>query len=87
MIMDVINIEDLPNWRLKNPQVKSVLVKYSTGVSKLIFNYQDPKEVSVLRLGQYDCDGNLHFIDEEGTLHVCYADKRSFSKLKLTHIR
>jgi hypothetical protein len=74
--MDVIDIKDLPEWRNNNPNAKFARVRYSTGIADLIFNVKDPKDVTISdSIGAYDGFGKFHFIDKEGTKHICYPTK------------
>lgn len=75
---EVIDIENLAEWRKQNPDVKHVTVKHGDfGYAEYTFNYKKPEDVTISEsLGQYDAWGNLHFVDSEGTFHKCLSTRR-----------
>ena len=78
---EVVKIEDLEKWRQEHPDAKHILVDHGVfGYAELIFNYMSPLEydtkAGLFKMGQYDCWGNFHFIDTEGTYHICYKPKK-----------
>ena len=74
--METVHWSKLEEWRAEHPNVKEVKVDHEEfGFATLIFNYSKPGAENIpawARHGQYDCWGDLHFIDEEGTLHICH---------------
>lgn len=70
----MIHIEDYPKWKKENPEAKTVMVDHGKyGKVQLIFNYKNSEDITLIdRMGAYDCFGRFHFIDHEGTMHICY---------------
>lgn len=83
--METVYIDNLPEWRKNNPDVKTVMVDHGP-YGKVIykFNYTDPQNIPLhMKIGAYDGFGNFHFIDEEGTYHKCLSNR----KFKNIHIK
>lgn len=78
--METVHIDNLQEWRKNNPDVKSVIVDHKPfGLVIYTFNYIDPQEIpGWAQLGAYDCFGNFHFIDDEGTYHKCLTQKPQY---------
>lgn len=74
---DLIDFENLDEWRKQNPDIKHVMVRHrGYGLVKYTFNYKNPEDITITdSLGMYDAWGNLHFVDSEGTRHICYKNK------------
>lgn len=85
-MIEEVKIEDYPKWRDENPNANEVWVDHGNfGKTHRTFNYKSPNDVTLCeRLGMYDGFGRFHFIDEEGTRHICYKpDFTFFKKYKL----
>lgn len=80
--METIHINDLPEWRKNNPDVKTVMVDHGPyGKVIYTFNHTDPQNIPpLMKIGAYDGFGNFHFIDEEGTYHKCLTNRKRFGK-------
>jgi hypothetical protein len=80
--METIHINDLPEWRKNNPDVKTVKVDHGPyGKVIYTFNHSDPQNIPpLMKIGAYDGFGNFHFIDDEGTYHKCLTNRTHFGK-------
>ena len=79
MINDmIVRIEDYPKWRENNPDAKEVWVDHGVyGKVNRTFNYKKPEDImGGESIGAYDGFGRFHFIDNEGTRHICYKNKK-----------
>lgn len=81
--METVHINDLPEWRKNNPDVKTVMVDHSPfGKAIYTFNHTDPQNIPLhMKIGAYDGFGNFHFIDDEGTYHMCLSNRNHFGNL------
>ena len=77
--METVHITKLEEWRKNHPNEKQVKVDHGDfGFAILTFKYVEPGEENIpqwAKLGAYDCFGNFHFIDSEGTYHKCLKPK------------
>ena len=89
---DIVKIADLEKWHQEHPDAKRVRVDHGEfGYAVLIFNYINPSEyeekAGVFKFGQYDGWGNFHFIDSDGTYHICYPPKKYRKEYKLKNFK
>jgi hypothetical protein len=84
--METIHITKLKELRKNHPDEKQVKVDHGGfGFAILTFNCAKPGEENIpqwAKLGAYDGFGNFHFMDSEGTYHLCLKPKVSKSKIK-----